>query len=50
MAELQDSGQCLRFVPALGGHGEGITEVTIAGLPGGGPWMIGGVRFADEEG
>ena len=50
VAELQDSGQYLRFVPARGGHGEGITEVTIAGLPGGGPWMIGGVRFADEEG
>jgi hypothetical protein len=50
VAELQDSGQCLRFVPARGGHGEGITEVTIAGLPGGGPWMIGGVRFAGEEG
>jgi hypothetical protein len=39
-----------RFVPARGGHGEGITEVTIAGLPGAGPWMIGGVRFAGEEG
>jgi hypothetical protein len=50
VAELQDSGQYLRFVPAQGGHGEGITEVTIAGLPGGGPWMIGGVRFAGEEG
>ena len=50
VAELQDSGQWLRFVPARGGHGEGITEVTIAGLPGGGPWMIGGVRFAGEEG
>jgi hypothetical protein len=50
VAELQDSGQRLRFVPARGGHGEGITEVTIAGLPGGGPWMIGGVRFAGEEG
>ena len=43
-------GQRLRFVPAQGGHGEGITEVTIAGLPGGGPWKIGGVRFADGEG
>jgi hypothetical protein len=50
VAVLQDSGQYLRFVPARGGHGEGITEVTIAGLPGGGPWMIGGVRFAGEEG
>jgi hypothetical protein len=38
------------FVPARGGRGEGITEVTIAGLPAGGPWMIGGVRFAGEEG
>ncbi len=40
----------LRFVPAQDGRGEGITEVTIAGLPGGGPWLIGGVRFAGEEG
>ena len=50
-------GQRLRFVPAPGGRGEGITEVTIAGLPvkregemGGGPWVIGGVRFAGEDG
>ena len=50
VVQLPDSGQRLRFVPARGGHGEGITEVTIAGLPGGGPWVIGGVRFADEEG
>ena len=51
--ELPDSGQRLRFVSAGGGRGEGITEVTIAGLPatgGGGPWLIGGVRFAGEEG
>jgi len=51
--ELPDSGQRLRFVLAEGGRGEGITEVTIAGLPagsGGGPWVIGGVRFAGEEG
>jgi hypothetical protein len=48
--ELPDSGQRLRFVPAPGRRGEGITEVTIAGLPGGGPWMIGGVRFVREEG
>jgi hypothetical protein len=48
--ELPDSGQRLRFVPARGSHGEGITEVAIAGLPGGGPWVIGGVRFASEEG
>ena len=40
----------LRFMAARGGRGEGITEVTIAGLPGGGPWAIGGVRFAGEEG
>jgi hypothetical protein len=49
MVELADQGQRLRFVPAQGGRGEGITEVTIAGLPGGGPWVIGGVRFAGEE-
>jgi hypothetical protein len=48
--ELPARGQRLRFVPAGDDHGEGITEVTIAGLPGGGPWVIGGVRFAGEEG
>jgi hypothetical protein len=31
-------------------RGEGITEVTITGLPGGGPWVIGGVCFAGEKG
>jgi hypothetical protein len=51
--DLPDSGQRLRFVPAGAGRGEGITEVTIAGLPvksGAGPWAIGGVRFAGEKG
>jgi hypothetical protein len=48
VVELPDAGQRLRFVPARGGRGEGITDVTIAGLPG--PQMIGGVRFAPEEG
>jgi Glyoxalase-like domain len=48
--ELPDTGQRLRFVPARGGRGEGITEVTIAGLPGGRPRVIGGVRFAGQEG
>jgi len=44
-------------VTAADVHREGITEVTIAGLPvkgegemGGGPWVIGGVRFAGEDG
>jgi catechol 2,3-dioxygenase-like lactoylglutathione lyase family enzyme len=50
VVELPDAGQRLRFVPAGSGRGEGITEVTIAGLPSGGPWVIGGVRFAGEEG
>jgi hypothetical protein len=50
VVELPDPGQRLRFVLARGGRGEGITEVTIAGLPGGGPWVIGGVRFAGQEG
>jgi Glyoxalase-like domain len=50
VVELPDAGQRVRFVPAQDGRGEGITEVTIAGLPGGGPWDIGGVRFAGEEG
>jgi catechol 2,3-dioxygenase-like lactoylglutathione lyase family enzyme len=55
--ELPGPGQRLRFVAAPGGRGEGITEVTIAGLPGkrhgdvgAGPWVIGGVRFAGEDG
>jgi hypothetical protein len=47
--ELPDAGQRLQFVPARAGHGEGITAVTIAGLPGG-PGVIGGVRFTSEEG
>src|SRR5215831_8341310 len=47
---LPDSGQRLRFVPARPGRGEGITAVSIAGLPGGGPRVIGGVRFTSEEG
>ena len=46
---LEASGQRLRFVPAQDGRGEGITEVTIAGLPGGGPWEIGGVRFTARK-
>ncbi len=48
VVELPDRGQRLRFVPARGDRGEGITEVTVAGLPGGGPRVIGGVRFAGE--
>jgi hypothetical protein len=50
VVELPESDQWLRFVPARAAAGEGITAVTIAGLSGGGPWMIGGVRFAGEEG
>jgi hypothetical protein len=50
MVELPDVGQRMRFVSARAGHGEGITAVTIAGLPGGGPRVIGGVCFASEEG
>ena len=50
VVELPASGQQLRFVPVRAGWGEGITAVTIAGLPGGGPREIGGVRFAGEEG
>jgi catechol 2,3-dioxygenase-like lactoylglutathione lyase family enzyme len=49
VVELSAAGQRLQFVPARAGHGEGITAVTIAGLPGG-PRMIGGVRFTSEEG
>jgi len=49
MIELPDRGQWLRFVPAEGGRGEGIIEVTIAGLSGA-PRTIGGVRFEAAEG
>jgi hypothetical protein len=49
VVDLPDSGQWLRFVPARAARGEGITAITIAGLTGGGPWMIGGIRFASEE-
>ena len=49
MIELPDHGQRLRFVPAAGGRGEGIIEVTIAGLAGA-PAAIGGVRFEAAEG
>jgi hypothetical protein len=50
VVELPDWGQWLRFVPARAARGEGITAVTIAGLSDSGPQMIGGVRFAGEEG
>jgi len=50
VVELSGSGQRLRFVPARARHGEGITVVAIAGLPGDGPVEIGGVSFVGEEG
>ena len=50
VVELPDSGQWLRFVPARAARGEGIAAITIAGLASGGPWMIGGILFAGEEG
>ncbi len=50
VVELPDAGQWLRFGPARAGHGEGITAVTIAGLPGGGPREISGVSFAGVGG
>jgi hypothetical protein len=50
VVELPGPGQWLRFVPARAARGEGITAITIAGLAGGGPWLIGGIRFAGEEG
>jgi hypothetical protein len=46
---LPAAGQVLRFVPARDGQGEGITAVTVAGLPAGGPRVIGGVSFAADE-
>ena len=49
--ELAGWGQWLRFEPARPGHGEGITEVSVAGLPGGqAAQVIGGVRFTGEGG
>jgi Glyoxalase-like domain len=48
--ELAESGQLLRFKPAPADHGEGITAVTIAGLPSAGPVQVGGVSFGPEEG
>jgi hypothetical protein len=50
VVELAESGQLLRFTTAQAGHGEGITGMTIAGLPSGEPVQIGGVSFAPEEG
>jgi hypothetical protein len=49
LVELPNSGQRLRFGPGRPGHGEGITTVIIAGLPGP-PLEIGGVRFAGGDG
>src|SRR5580704_10526709 len=45
VVELPASRQRLEFVAAGAGHGEGITAITIAGLPGGAPRVIGGVSF-----
>ena len=50
VVELAAAGQLLRFRPAPAGHGEGITAVTISGLPRDRPVDIGGVSFAREEG
>jgi hypothetical protein len=49
VVDLAAAGQRLRFVRAGPGRGEGITAVTIAGLPGAGPRQIGGVTFSSEE-
>lgn len=49
--ELAGWGQRLRFEPARPGQGEGITEVSVAGLPAGqAAQVIGGVRFTGEGG
>jgi len=50
VVELAESGQRLLFKQASADHGEGITAVTIEGLPSDGPVQIGGVSFAPEEG
>ena len=49
--ELAGWGQRLRFEPARPGQGEGITAVSVAGLPAGrAARVIGGVRFTGEGG
>jgi len=49
--ELTGWGQRLRFEPARPGRGEGITAVSVAGLPAGqAARVIGGVRFTGEGG
>jgi hypothetical protein len=49
--ELAGWGQRLRFEPARPGQGEGITAVSVAGLPAGqAAQVIGGVRFTGEGG
>jgi hypothetical protein len=50
--ELAGWGQRLRFEPARAGHGEGITAVSLAGLPAGqaAAHVIGGVRFTGDGG
>jgi len=49
--DLAGWGQRLRFEPARPGQGEGITAVSVAGLPGGqAARVIGGVRFTGEGG
>jgi hypothetical protein len=48
--ELAGWGQRLRFEPARPGRGEGITAVSVAGLPAGQAQVIGGVRFTGEGG
>jgi len=47
--ELADAGQLLRFVKSRPDHGEGITEVTIAGLHTARAAAIGGVRFVPAD-
>jgi hypothetical protein len=49
--ELAGWGQRLRFELARPGHGEGITAVSVAGLPAGqAARVIGGVRFTGQGG
>jgi hypothetical protein len=49
--DLAGWGQRLRFEPAQPGQGEGITAVSVAGLPAGqAARVIGGVRFTGEGG
>jgi hypothetical protein len=50
IVDLPGAGQTLRFVPEASGRGEGISGVTIRGLPSPTSVRIAGVTFTDQGG